>query len=129
MFTHRSSLAPHVDGLDRGELMISICAACATPEFPPRTQCGSCGDTATPNWRSSSGAGRLWSFASFHKTYLPDFHLRTPYVVAVIELDDGVRLYGNVTGTPMSELHVGQPVQCQFGTAHLVFTTSDREAS
>ncbi|MGB3481081.1 MAG: OB-fold domain-containing protein [Mycobacterium sp.] len=80
----------------------------------------------------STGAGRLWSFAAFHKSYLDGFHLSTPYVVAVIDLDEGVRLYGNVVGTPMSELRVDSPVHAQFitdrsGNTHLVFTMSEKD--
>jgi len=129
----RCSLALHLDGLSRGDLLISACAKCATPDFPPGTQCGSCGDTEPPSWKPCTGSGRLWSFAAFHKAYLSDFHLPTPYVVAVIELDEGVRLFGNVVGTPMSALRVGQPVRAEFNTiaggTHLIFTAADREAS
>lgn len=130
----RSSLAPHLDGLNRGELLISVCARCGVPEFPPRTQCGSCGAEDAPKWTQCRGTGRLWSFAAFHKSYLPDFHLPTAYVVAVIELYEGVLLYSNMIGTPITELQVGQPVRAEFtagaeGGTHLMFTAVDREAS
>lgn len=131
MNTPRYSLHAHTEGLRRGELLVSTCAACARPEFPPRMACGACGDTGPPAWVSSTGSGRLWSFAAFHKSYLGDFHLPTPYVVAVVALDDGVRLYANVVGTPMPELRVDSPVHAQFttdrsGAIHLAFTVSDR---
>jgi uncharacterized OB-fold protein len=112
----RCSLTPHTHGLTRGELQLSVCARCATPQFPPKAQCSSCGDTDAPDWVACAGTGRLWSFAAFHKAYLPDFDLPTPYVVAVIALDEGVRLYGNVVGTPSAVLRVGLPVRAEFGS-------------
>jgi uncharacterized protein len=130
----RWSLSAHLDGLRRGELLISACGRCGASDFPPRTQCGLCADTEIPSWTQCDGSGWLWSFAAFHRPYLPEFYLPTPYVVAVIELDEGVRLYGNVVGLPMSVLRVGQPVRANFsaiaeGGPHLTFTADERQVS
>jgi uncharacterized OB-fold protein len=131
MTNARYSLDPHTDGLARGELLISVCAQCAAPQFPPKAQCIACGAVDAPDWVVSAGTGRLWSFATFHKTYLPEFALPTPYVVAVVALDEGVRLYGNVLGVPLDALRVGLPVRAQFagtgtGAPRLTFT-ADRQ--
>jgi uncharacterized OB-fold protein len=114
MANARYSLDPHTDGLARGELLVSVCAQCAAPQFPPKARCFACGAAGAPDWVVSAGTGRLWSFATFHKTYLPEFALPTPYVVAVVALDEGLRLYGNVVGVPADALQVGLPVRAQF---------------
>ena len=53
-------------------------------------------------------------------------------MVAVIELENGVRVYGNVIDAPMTSLYIGQPVRAQFeqtaaGGVHLGFTPTDTE--
>ncbi|MGW0163006.1 Zn-ribbon domain-containing OB-fold protein [Mycobacterium sp. NPDC003323] len=80
----------------------------------------------------SAGTGRLWSFAAFHKEYLDDFHLPAPYVVAIVALDEGVRLYANIIDSTMTDLQVDSSVRSRFitdasGTTHLTFIQSDKE--
>ncbi|MGE0220503.1 Zn-ribbon domain-containing OB-fold protein [Mycolicibacterium sp.] len=130
--TARYALDTHTAALQQGRLLISVCAACATPQFPPKARCGHCGDTGAPRWIAAKGTGELWSFATFHKAYLPDFDLPTPYVVAVVALDEGVRVYGNVVGRPTAELQVGAAVRARFvidrcGPPRLTFSLDDEE--
>jgi uncharacterized OB-fold protein len=56
----------------------------------------------------------VWSFASFHKSYLSSFRLSIPYIVAVIELDEGAKIYGNIVGAPFSSLRSGLRVRAHF---------------
>ncbi|MFC9552274.1 Zn-ribbon domain-containing OB-fold protein [Rhodococcus sp. NPDC056960] len=127
----RYSLTPHLEGLARHELLISACAACGSQQFPPKAVCTRCGSMQRPRWSRVSGDGRLWSYSVFHKTYLTDFHLPSPYVVAVIELDNGARIYGNLVGVPMPSLRIGQRVHAEFTTddqgSHLIFVAADKE--
>lgn len=130
----RYSLTAHLEGLARHELLISACAACENHQFPPKAACTRCGNTESPQWTTVSGEGRLWSYAAFHRTYLTDFYLPSPYVVAVIELDEGARIYGNVVGAPMSSLRIGQRVRADFttiddGDSHLIFVAADKEGT
>jgi uncharacterized OB-fold protein len=39
------------------------------------------------------------------------FKDQLPYVVAMIELDEGVRMMGNVTGCPVESVRIGMPVE------------------
>ena len=129
----RYSLTAHREGLARHELLISACAACGTQQFPPKVVCTRCGDTETPQWNAVTGEGHLWSYATFRKTYRTDFHLPSPYVVAVIELDEGARIYGNLVGVPMPSLRIGQRVRAEFitddGESHLIFVAADKEGT
>ena len=134
MVGNRSSLDEHCDALGRGVLLISECSTCRRPEFPPRERCAYCGDTRPPTWVESSGTGRLWSFAVFHKKYLDDFHLPMPYVAAVIALDEGVRVYANIVGAHVTGLQIDSPVRSRFitdvsGVKHLTFTPCEKEGS
>jgi uncharacterized OB-fold protein len=41
----------------------------------------------------------------------PPFVDELPYVVAVIELEEGVHMFGNVTDCPPDQVRVGMPVE------------------
>ena len=131
----RYLLTAHLEGLARRELLISACAACGTQQFPPKAVCTRCGSTEIPRWNRVSGEGQLWTYATFHKTYLTGFHLPSPYVVAVIELDEGAKIYGNLAGVPTStSLRIGQRVRAEFttpddGESHLIFVPADKEGT
>jgi uncharacterized protein len=106
---------PHVDGLRAGELRVARCAACGEPAFPPPRRCPRCGARDAADWFVASGRGTVWSAAVFHKTYLPE-HV-APYVVAVVELDEGPRLVTTLTGLPAADLdavRIGGPVTAEI---------------
>jgi uncharacterized OB-fold protein len=99
---------PHVDGLRAGELRVARCGSCGTPAFPPPRICPRCATRDAAEWFTASGRGTVWSFAVFHKTYLPGHP--APYPVAVVELAEGPRIITTLTGLPTADIRVGQPV-------------------
>jgi uncharacterized protein len=112
--TRANRLDPYFDALDRGELMTTRCRSCGHMQFPPRTACAECAALESLEWVATRGRGRVWSFCTFHKQYLVDFEA-TPYVVAIVELDEGTRLVSNLVGVEPDDIHVGLPVQAVFG--------------
>ena len=111
MSTSTHAIDTHVDGLRRGELLISFCSHCEAVRFPPGGVCPSCHEASTPQWRAVAARGKVWSFAVFHKGYDPSFRLPTPYVVAIVELDCGALLYTNMPTTHPEDLAIGQLVE------------------
>jgi len=77
--------------------------------FPPRP--GYAGDF---EWVRMSGRGRVRTFIITRPPFLPAFAQKVPFVIAVIELDEGPRLVGNVLDCPIEEVHVGMPVELCF---------------
>jgi len=61
--------------------------------------------------RSVSGQGTIWSFAVYHRAYDDAFADALPYVVALVELDEGPRLIGAVIDTPNAEVAIGRQVK------------------
>jgi uncharacterized OB-fold protein len=104
-----TDLTPHLDGLAAGELRVSRCRRCRAAAFPPRSVCGACSAEGATEWIVATGRGTVWSFAVFRKAYLPGHP--PPYVVAVVELEEGVRLISNVVGTEPAEARVGARVE------------------
>ena len=111
---------PFFDGARQGVLLLRRCRACA--EFmsptggigtPLRPRCASC-FSADVEWAPASGRGALYSFALMHQVYDPAFADEVPYNIAVVELDEGVRLTTNVVGCANEELEIGMPLEVTF---------------
>lgn len=104
---------PFWDASARGVLCFQQCAGCRHRWLPASVVCPACwaGDTS---WVESSGCGRVFSFAVYHRAYHPAFEPLLPYVVAVIELEEGPRLVSNIVGIPPQEIQVGMPVHVEF---------------
>lgn len=108
-------VAPYLDAAD-GRLRLQRCSTCGTYRFPPRRVCANCGGW-TATWEVASGRGLVWSFAIFHKSYLPEFDDLVPYNVAVIELAEGPRVISNVVGVDPADLRIDLPVEATPGIA------------
>ncbi|MBV6756695.1 Zn-ribbon domain-containing OB-fold protein [Rhodococcus opacus] len=97
----------------QGKLLIQRCEDCETPRFYPRLLCPKC-HSQRSRWDESTGAGAIHSFSIVHRAPLPEFRDKVPYVVALIDLDDGVRMFSNITGTTGDALHIGARVRVTF---------------
>lgn len=64
-----------------------------------------------PEWRSAQGVGVVHTFTIIRQHGIPYFRDRTPYVVAVIELPEGVRIMGNLTDVEVDTVRIGMAVQ------------------
>lgn len=99
------------DGARRGELRIQRCRSCGKAYFFPRPFCPNC-SSHDVEWITASGKGKLYSYViSYRPAYgFDDF---TPYVIAVVQLDEGPRMMTNIIGVePKPEnLPVDLPVE------------------
>ncbi len=99
------------DGVREHRLLIQRCASCGTLRHPPRPMCGQCRsvewDTVT-----ASGRGEVFSFVMPHHPPFPWFEY--PYIVALVELEEGVRLVSNLVGCTPDEVEIGMPVRLEF---------------
>ncbi|EXF93407.1 acyl dehydratase [Pseudomonas fluorescens HK44] len=125
--------APFWDGLNAERLLIQQCNACTHWVFYPRRHCPSClaHDLA---WREVSGGASLYSYTVTRIATLPDFVDEMPQLLAVIELDEGVRINSNLVGLDESEISIGMRLQPVFaevdgkGNRLLRFTGLDKDA-
>lgn len=99
------------DGARRGELLIQRCRACRDLRHPPRPMCPSC---RSPEWDTvrASGRGTVFSYVVHHHPDVPGF--QTPYVVALVELDEGTRLVSNLIAVDPAAVVIGMPVEVEF---------------
>ena len=91
MISPSPDAGPFWEACARGELALPFCTACADFFFYPRAVCPRCGSRDI-EWRRASGRGRLHTFCIQHQTPLPDFRDRTPFVTAIVELEEGPRM-------------------------------------
>ena len=104
---------PHWDGCVAGELRVQRCRACGTHIFIPQPLCTSCfGDTLA--WVASAGHGTVYSFTIVHRAPHPAF--ATPYVVAIVTLDEGFEMLANLECEPASAA-IGMRVRVLFRAA------------
>ena len=106
---HDPVFAPFWEAAARGRLLYQECPVCGHRQFYPRPLCTACG--ADPEWAEASGRGTVHTFTVVRQYQAPPFVDELPYVVAVIELDEGVKMIGNVTGCPVDDVNVGMPVE------------------
>jgi uncharacterized OB-fold protein len=89
---------PFWQAAKEGRLVIQRCRSCSRHYFYPRSGCPRCGSTDV-EWSEVSGHGQLVSYVINYRP-LPPADPRTPQVIALVELDEGVRLLTNIVDTP-----------------------------
>ncbi|MDE1165222.1 MAG: OB-fold domain-containing protein [Pseudomonas sp.] len=125
--------APFWEGLKAQRLLIQQCDACDHWVFYPRRHCPRCLAHAL-TWREVSGAASLYSYTVARIATLPDFADEMPQMLAVIELDEGVRINTTLVGLEEDQVHIGMRLKPVFaevdakGTRLLRFTGLEQDA-
>jgi uncharacterized protein len=101
------------EGLRRGQLLLQQCLSCKRMRFPPMSACPYCGSPQS-RVRESSGQGSIYSWVRTHRAFRRAFTDRVPYVIAIIELDEGPRIYGELRSMGSREVRAGGRVQAAF---------------
>ena len=103
------------EGNRRGELWLRRCVDCDRAYFYPRDICPHCFSRNT-NWFRSSGEGTLYAFSIPHRAPQPGFIKDLPYIVALVELEDGIRFPTNIIGVEPDpgNLKVGMRLKVVF---------------
>ena len=104
------------EALARHELCFQRCRDCGTNRFPPRAVCPACLSSAT-DWVRASGRGTVYSFTVTYQNQAPGFREALPYVLAVVELEEGPRLMTNVVGCAPGDVRIGMAVEIAFEDA------------
>lgn len=107
-----SDSRPYWEGLSRGELRIQRCDACSRTVFYPRSLCPHC-SSRTLSWIVATGKGIIYSYTVAHQTF-GAFAQEAPYVVAIVELEEGVRMMSRIIDASRERIAVGKAVQVTF---------------
>lgn len=124
--------APYWNGLKQGRLTLPHCKSCGHWVFFPRRHCDQCWSQDL-EWKEVGGTGTLYTYTLTRISTLPDFADEMPQKMAVVELDEGVRINTTLIGVEECEIEVGMRVKPVFdtvksdGTALLRFTAADKD--
>ena len=102
---------PHWEGCREGVLRVQRCRACGQFVFIPQPICTRCQADAL-DWVASSGRGVVYSYTVVHRPPRPAF--AAPYVVAIVELEEGWHMLSNLVDVAPDAVHVGMPVAVRF---------------
>lgn len=75
----------------QGEFVLQHCLDCTNVQHPPRATCTRCGSVGL-EFRPSSGHGTVYSFTVVERGLIPELRAVVPYVLGLIDLDDGPRV-------------------------------------
>ena len=104
---------PYWNAAREGRLLIRKCKACGELHFMPRYLCPVCWSDQL-EWVEAKGTGSVHSFTVIRRAPSPVFAPHTPYVVALIDLDEGPRMIANVLGNGALETRIGDRVRVTF---------------
>lgn len=100
------------DNDSRYNLIGSKCGNCGHLYFPQRTVCPTCHRKSIGKMEKVKlkGEGQIFSYSIVHDAP-PQYELMKPYVVGIIELDEGIRVTGQVIDCDPAEVHIGMRVK------------------
>ena len=99
------------DGTAQGELRIQRCGGCGALRHPPGPMCPACG-ADKPEYLLAAGTGEVYSYVVHHHPPVPG--RQAPFVVALVQLTEGVRMVGELLGVDPGQVRVGMPVRAEF---------------
>jgi uncharacterized OB-fold protein len=95
------------------KLLIKRCADCGRANFYPRPFCSHCWSESVA-WEEASGKATLYTWSIVRRNDLPPFGQRVPYIVAIVELEEGVRMMTNIEDCAEDQIRIGMPLQVDF---------------
>jgi uncharacterized OB-fold protein len=89
------------------------CKMCGSYYFPPRLVCPKCRRKGELHDHKFKGLGKIYTFAIVRQA--PDnFKRQMPYVIAQVELDEGVRLTAQIVNVDPENVKIGMRVRACF---------------
>jgi hypothetical protein len=101
------------DAAREHELVVQRCEDCGRFRHYPQYLCPDCGSSSW-TWTPVSGRGRVQSFTVTHQPFGAAWASRVPYVVATLELDEGVRMVSDLPDADLDDVEIGLPVEVFF---------------
>jgi uncharacterized protein len=94
-------------------LVVQRCDDCGRLRHYPQERCPDC-TSAAWSWAPVSGRGVVYTFTVSHQPFHPAWAGRTPYVVATVELEEGVRMVSDLPPEDTDRVQIGSPVEVFF---------------
>jgi uncharacterized protein len=104
--------APYYGAALQGRLVVQRCETCGHHQLYARDRCMRC--RGPVQWIEASGRGTVYSFTVIRQNYQRPFRDQLPYVVALVDLEEGPRVMTNVVGCDPGDVTVGMAVRARF---------------
>jgi hypothetical protein len=104
---------PYWDATRRRELVAQRCDSCDRFIWYPRQACPGCLGSDL-RWAPLAGTGTIYAFNVMHKPGNPMMGDEVPYVIALVDLDEGIRMTTNIVGATDGSLRCDQRVQVDW---------------
>ncbi len=104
---------PFWEGCNRGELLLQHCDKCNSIQWFPRAYCRECSNQ-TFHWAKASGKAKVVSSSIVRRPINPSFAAMVPYVIAIVELDEGMRMMTNIVDAADRVIKAGDRVEVEF---------------
>lgn len=109
-------LVPFWDGLRKYEFHLCRCALCGSWWFP-YTVCRNhdfTPDFDDMSWQPSSGKGTIFAKVVVHQVIDEEFAAEVPFVLAIIELDEGPHFPGRLVNCDPDTVTIGTRVEACY---------------
>lgn len=94
-------------------LVAQRCDDCGRIRHYPRPMCPGCRSMSC-TWTELSGRGEIYTYTVTHRPFHPFWQDRAPYVVATIELEEGIRMVSDMPGLDADSVAIGLAVEVAF---------------
>ena len=98
------------EGVKRGTLLFQSCADCGLVRHPPSPMCSSC-HSVRASTTPSEGKGTVHSWIVSRHPSQPDDEAR---IVALVELNEGIRIVSNLQDVYATDVYNEMPVELCF---------------
>ena len=103
---------PYYRHLAEGTLHLNCCNDCGSAHHPPSPICPKCRSFNT-GWKPASGRATLNSFAVARHPVHPMLDPKVPYIITLVDLEEGVRLVSGIPEGVKVDLEVGMALECK----------------
>lgn len=104
---------PFWDAVQRQEFVLQKCIDCGQWVFYPRTHCPHCWSDHL-KWTLASGKGRLKTWCVVHRPGNPAWEAVTPFVLGVVELEEGPTMLSHLLLNSHQSLRIGLPLWVRY---------------
>ncbi|MFV8817940.1 Zn-ribbon domain-containing OB-fold protein [Haliea sp. E17] len=99
---------PFWEGCREGRFLLHRCNLCQQ-HYWPASRCVEHGD-ADMQWVEASGRGTLYTYTVMHRAYTPDTRDKVPFVIAVVQLEEGPFYHSNILDCACDAVSIGMPL-------------------
>ncbi len=104
---------PWWEGTARGELRYQRCDDCGATIFYPRSLCPECFSSRI-SWKVSAGEATVYAVTVVHRPPDPRLASEAPYVLGLVDVDEGFRMLTRIVDADPAEVAIGQRVRLVF---------------